>query len=42
MTTRAQIAALVDHTLLNPEATTAQVDALIAEAAALGAYSVCV
>ena len=42
MTTRAQIAALVDHTLLKPEATTAQVDALIAEAAALGAYSVCV
>ena len=42
MTTRAQIAALVDHTLLKPEATTLQVDALIAEASALGAYSVCV
>ena len=42
MTTRARIAALVDHPLLKPEATTAQVDALIAEASALGAYSVCV
>ena len=42
MITRARIAALVDHTLLKPEATTAQVDALIAEASALGAYSVCV
>ena len=42
MTTRARIARLIDHTLLKPEATTAQVDALIAEAAALGAYSVCV
>ena len=34
MTTRAQIARLIDHTLLKPEATAAQVDALIAEAAA--------
>ena len=42
MTTRAQIASLIDHTLLKPEATTAQVDALVAEAAALGTYSVCV
>ena len=42
MTTRAQIASLIDHTLLKPEATAAQVDALIAEAAALGTYSVCV
>ena len=42
MTTRARIARLIDHTLLKPEATAAQVDALIAEAAALGAYSVCV
>ena len=42
MTTRARIARLIDHTLLKPEATTAQVNALIAEAAALGAYSVCV
>ena len=42
MITRAKIASLIDHTLLKPEATAAQVDALIAEAAALGAYSVCV
>ena len=42
MTTRTQIASLIDHTLLKPEATAAQVDALIAEAAALGTYSVCV
>ena len=33
MTTRAQIAPLIDHTLLKPEATAAQVNALIAEAA---------
>ena len=33
MTTRTRIARLIDHTLLKPEATTAQVDALIAEAA---------
>ena len=32
MTTRTRIARLIDHTLLKPEATTAQVDALIAEA----------
>ena len=42
MITRAKIASLIDHTLLKPEATAAQVDALVAEAAALGAYSVCV
>ena len=42
MTMRARIARLIDHTLLKPEATAAQVDALIAEAADLGAYSVCV
>ena len=42
MTTRTRIARLIDHTLLKPEATTAQVDALIAEAADLGTYSVCV
>jgi deoxyribose-phosphate aldolase len=35
------IARLVDHTLLKPEATTADVQAAIAEAAELGAYSVC-
>ena len=42
MTTRAQIAPVIDHTLLKPEATAAQVNALIAEAADLGTYSVCV
>ena len=42
MTTRARIARLIDHTLLKPEATTAQVNALIAEAADLNTYSVCV
>ncbi|MCV7192676.1 deoxyribose-phosphate aldolase [Mycolicibacterium brumae] len=39
---RATVAALIDHTLLKPEATPDQVDALIAEAAALGVFSVCV
>ena len=42
MTTRTRIARLIDHTLLKPEATTAQVNALIAEAADLNTYSVCV
>ena len=40
--TRAQVAALVDHTLLKPEATHADVAALVAEAAELGVYAVCV
>ncbi len=40
--TRAQLAALVDHTLLKPEATNADVAALVAEAAELGVYAVCV
>jgi deoxyribose-phosphate aldolase len=40
--TRAQVAALVDHTLLKPEATAADVDKLVAEAADLGVFSVCV
>lgn len=35
------IARFVDHTLLKPEATAADVEAAIAEAARLGAYSVC-
>lgn len=39
---RAQVAARVDHTLLKPEATPDDVRALVAEAAELGAYSVCV
>ncbi len=40
--TRAQLAALVDHTLLKPEATEADVAALVAEGAELGVYAVCV
>ncbi|HWF29762.1 MAG TPA: deoxyribose-phosphate aldolase [Mycobacterium sp.] len=40
--TRAQLAAMVDHTLLKPEATKADVAALVSEAAELGAYAVCV
>lgn len=40
--TRAQVAALVDHTLLKPEATAADVAALVADAAALGVFAVCV
>ncbi|OMC42416.1 deoxyribose-phosphate aldolase [Mycobacterium sp. IS-1264] len=39
---RAQVAALVDHTLLKPEATAAEVAALVAEAAELGVYAACV
>lgn len=38
----ADIARIIDHTLLKPEATRADVEALIAEAAELGTYSVCV
>ena len=40
--TRAQLARYVDHTLLKPEATDADVAALIAEAVELGAFSVCI
>lgn len=40
--TREQLAALVDHTLLKPEATAAEVAAVAAEAAELGVYAVCV
>ena len=40
--TRAQLAALVDHTLLKPEATRADVAALVDEATELGVYAVCV
>ncbi|MGV9801513.1 deoxyribose-phosphate aldolase [Mycobacterium sp. NPDC003449] len=40
--TRGQVAALVDHTLLKPEATEADVAALVAEAADLGVFAVCV
>jgi len=41
-TASGDIAAMIDHTLLKPEATRADVDALIAEAAELGTYSVCI
>jgi len=37
-----QLAQLCDHTLLRPEATAAEVRALVAEGQALGVYSVCV
>ncbi|OBK25761.1 deoxyribose-phosphate aldolase [Mycobacterium asiaticum] len=40
--TRQQLAALVDHTLLKPEATAADVAALVAEGVELGVYTVCV
>ncbi|HET7073389.1 MAG TPA: deoxyribose-phosphate aldolase [Mycobacterium sp.] len=40
--TRSQLASLVDHTLLTPEATDADVAALVAEGAELGVYAVCV
>lgn len=39
---RAELAHMVDHTLLKPEATPADVAALVAEGAELGVYSVCV
>lgn len=39
---RADVAAMIDHTLLAPEATVADVEALVAEAAELGTFSVCV
>lgn len=40
--TREQLAALVDHTLLKPEATSNDVVGLVAEAVELGVYAVCV
>lgn len=40
--TRETLARTVDHTLLKPEATVAQVAALAAEAAELGAFGICV
>ena len=40
--TRAQVAAAVDHTLLKPEATEADIVALLAEAVELDVYAVCV
>ena len=40
--TRNQLAAMIDHTLLAPEATLKDIDALCAEAGKLGVYAVCV
>lgn len=42
MPARRDIAAMIDHTLLKPEATGEQVAALVAQAAELGTFSVCV
>ncbi len=39
---RSELASYVDHTLLKPEATAEDVAALIAEAADLGAFSICI
>ena len=40
--TRASVAAMIDHTLLKPEATSADVNALVTEARDLGVYAICV
>ncbi|WP_127842420.1 deoxyribose-phosphate aldolase [Actinomyces wuliandei] len=40
--TRAEVAAVIDHTLLRPEATGDQVAELVAQGARLGTFSVCV
>lgn len=42
MTTRAEVARMVDHTLLKPEATAEDVAALVEEAQRLGVLAVCV
>ena len=42
MTTRAELAPMIDHTLLKPEATPEQVAALAREAGELGVYAICV
>lgn len=42
MATRRDVAGIIDHTLLTPAATAAEVSNVIAEATELGAYSVCV
>ncbi|WP_063004048.1 deoxyribose-phosphate aldolase [Nocardia salmonicida] len=39
--TRAAVADMIDHTLLAPEATPVEVDALIADARKLGVYAIC-
>ncbi|MGY2030703.1 deoxyribose-phosphate aldolase [Nocardia gipuzkoensis] len=40
--TRAEVAAMIDHTLLAPEASRADVDTLIEDARALGVLAICV
>ncbi|MGO4616762.1 deoxyribose-phosphate aldolase [Nocardia sp. 2YAB30] len=40
--TRAEVAGLIDHTLLAPEASTADVAALVEDARALGVFAICV
>ncbi|WP_328388857.1 deoxyribose-phosphate aldolase [Nocardia sp. NBC_00416] len=40
--TRSEVAAMIDHTLLAPEATPADVTAAVAEARELGVYAICV
>ena len=42
MVTRAQVAQMIDHTLLKPEATFADVRALVEEGKKIGTYSVCI
>lgn len=42
MTSRAELAAMIDHTLLAPTASASQVEALVAEALELGVGAVCV
>ncbi|MGC2975710.1 deoxyribose-phosphate aldolase [Brevibacterium sp. FAM 25378] len=42
MTSRNDVAAIIDHTLLKPEATPADVEALVAEAKELGVLAICV
>lgn len=42
MTSRNDVASIIDHTLLKPEATPEQFRALVEEASKLGTYSVCV
>lgn len=42
MTTRAELAHMIDHTLLKPEATADQVAELAREAGELGTFSICV
>ncbi|WP_167478244.1 deoxyribose-phosphate aldolase [Nocardia arthritidis] len=42
MPSRAEVAAMIDHTLLAPEATPAEVAALVDEARSLGVFAICV